>query len=71
MRWPQLSDIGVVDNGGVVVKYKGITEAIGVDEQADEDEQPRLEGNDAVCCHYGHGGQSSGRLAFILLCDGE
>ena len=50
MRWPQLPDIGVVDNGGVVVKYKGITEAIGVDEQADEDAQPRMEGNDAVCC---------------------
>ena len=71
MRWPQLPDIGGVENGGVVVKYKGITEAIGADEQADEDEQPRMEGNDAVCCHFGHGGQSSDRLAFILLCDGE
>ena len=65
MRWSQLPDIGVVGNGGVLVKYKGIAEAISVDEQ------PRMEGNDAVCCHYGHGGQSSGRLAFILLCDGE
>lgn len=41
-RWPQLLNIGVVGNGGVLVKYKGIAEAISVDEQ------PRMEGNDAV-----------------------
>jgi hypothetical protein len=46
MRWLQLPDIGVVGNGGVLVKYKGIAEAISVDEQ------PRMEGNDAVYCRY-------------------
>ena len=42
MRRPQLLDIGVVGNGGVLVKYKGIAEAISA----------RMEGNDAVYCRY-------------------